>query len=304
VSKLIAPFAPFLADAIYRNLVTTVNPDAPESVHLAEFPHGDPHVVDPRLAAGMAAVRELASLGHSARADAGVKVRQPLGRAVLLVPEDLQDAVEELADVLGDEMNTYELEFAEEAGDLVKVTLRPNYRTAGPELGANVRPFAQALEALDTSAIAEMAATLEQGLEVDVDLPSGQTVRVGPEHIEIRREPAEGTAFAYEPPFGVSLDLEISAELRREGLVREFVHAVQVVRRDAGLEVTDRVDLTVAGADEVLAALREHEDYIAEELLANNIVIGPPETPDGEARTVTIDVLGEGAELRVLLKKA
>jgi isoleucyl-tRNA synthetase len=276
--------------------VVSVNPHAPESVHLSDFPHGDPQVVDPRLAAGMAAARELASLGHSARAEAGVKVRQPLSRAVLLVPEDLQDAVEEIADLLAEELNVTELSYAEEAGDLVRLTLRPDYRTAGPDLGAKVRPFAQGLEALDPRAVAELAATLESGIEVDIQLPDGETVRVGPEHVDIRREPAEGTAFAYEPPFGVSLDLEITPDLRREGLVREFVHQVQLVRRDAGLEVTDRVHLTVGGPDDVISALREHERYIAEELLASEVTIGT--AADG-AHTVTV----EGSELLVSVVK-
>ena len=137
---------------------------------------------------------------------------------MLLVPEDLRDAIEEIHDLLADELNVDVLDFAEEASDLVKITLRPDYRNAGPDLGAKVRPFAQALEALDAAAVADIAATLEEGHR-GRDRPGadGDKVRVGPEHVEIRREPAEGTAFAYEPPFGVSLDLEITPELRREG---------------------------------------------------------------------------------------
>jgi isoleucyl-tRNA synthetase len=304
VSQLLAPFAPFLSEELYRNLVVELNERAAESVHLTDFPQGDPQVVDPRLAAGMAAVRELASLGHSARAEAGVKVRQPLGRAVLLVPEDLQDAVEELAEVLADELNVKELEFAEDASDLVRVTLRPNYRTAGPDFGPRVRALAQYLGTLDAQTCSDVAATLEDGLDVDVELPGGddgspsETVRLSPDHVEVRREPAEGTAFAYEPPFGISVDLDITPELRREGLVREFVHQVQTVRRDAGFEVTDRIEIALAATDDALAALREHEDYVAEELLATVVDLGGQVGED--ARRISVD----GTEISVAVRKA
>jgi isoleucyl-tRNA synthetase len=297
LSAALAPFAPFLADQLYRNLVCEVNPSAPPSVHLSDFPEGDPNIVDPRLAAGMAAARELASLGHSARSDARMKVRQPLARAVLLVPEDLQDAVEEVSDLLADELNVGELEFAEDVGDLVRITLRPDYRTAGPELGASVRPLAKALEALAPGEAEQLAATLEDGADVEVETEAGP-VRVNIEHIDIRREPAEGTAFAYEAPFGVSLDLQVSPELRREGIAREFVHQVQTVRRNLGLDVTDRIAIGVQGSDEVIASLKDHTDYVTEELLATGI---DHEDPGAEAtHTIAID----GAEITVAVRKA
>ncbi|MEX2394982.1 MAG: DUF5915 domain-containing protein, partial [Actinomycetota bacterium] len=298
-SKLLAPFAPFLADALYRNLVVSVNPDAPESVHLTDWPVGDPQQVDARLAAGMAAVRELASLGHSARGEANVKIRQPLGHAVLLAPEDLQDAIEELADILADEMNVDDMSFAEDAENLVKTRLRPNYRTAGPDLGPKVRAFASYLEGLDEQTVVQVAETLEEGVEVDIELPGGETIRVGGEHIEIRREPAEGTAFAYEPPFGVSLSLEITPELKRQGLVREFVHAAQLIRREFSLEVTDRIALDIAGPADALEALRSHEDYVTEELLAEKVSFSESLGELADCRTISV----EGAELRVRITK-
>jgi isoleucyl-tRNA synthetase len=297
LSTLLAPFTPFLADALYRNLVCEVNPGAPQSVHLTDFPEGDPNLVDPRLSAGMAAARELASLGHSARSDAKVKVRQPLGRAVLLVPPDLRDAVEDVAELLADELNVDELSFAEEVGALVQVRLRPNYAVAGPELGARVRQLGETLSSLEPDQAESTASILEDGQEVDVDLPDGTSVRVALEHVEIRREPAAGTAFAYEPPFGVSLDLAITPDLRREGLAREFIHQVQTLRRDLGLEVTDRIRLAVDGPEEVLGALREHEDYVTEELLATALEAGEP---GEDARAVSID----GTEVRVVVRRA
>jgi isoleucyl-tRNA synthetase len=245
----------------------------------------------------MAAARELASLGHSARSEARVKVRQPLSRAVLLVPFDLRDAVEEVAELLADELNVKELSFADEVGALVRVTLRPNYPVAGPEFGARVPALARALQALDVEGAEALASSLEEGEEIDIDTDEGP-VRVNIEYVEIRREPAEGTAFAYESPFGVSLDLEVTPELRREGLAREFVHQLQAVRRELGLDVTDRVAVVAHGPDDVLQSLREHSDFITDELLASSLDLREPEAD--QARVLSLD----DAEIRVGVRKA
>ena len=297
LSALLAPFAPFLSEALYRNLVCEVNPSAPPSVHFADFPEGNPEIVDPRLAAGMASARELVSLGHSARSDARVKVRQPLARAVLLVPWDLRDAVEEVADLVADELNVKELTFAEEVGEVVRVTLRPNYPTAGPQLGSQVGALARALEQLGAEESEALATSLEEGDEMDIETDQGP-IRISVELVEIRREPAEGTAFAFEAPFGVSLDLEITPDLRREGLAREFVHQIQSVRRELGLDVTDRIVLAVQGTDEAMTALQNHSGYITEELLCSVLDVREPEAE--AARTLNLD----GTELRVEVQRA
>jgi isoleucyl-tRNA synthetase len=299
LSGLLAPFAPFLAEELYRNLVIEVNPNATASVHLTDFPSGDPEIVDPRLAAGMASARELASLGHSARRSAGVKVRQALRQAVLLVPWDLRDAVEEVADLLADELNVKELAFAEEASELVRTTLRPNFAAAGPAFGPRVRALQNALQRLGADEAGEIASRLEHGMEIELAVEDGEPLVVGPEHVDIRREPAENTAFAYEPPFGVSLDLEITDELRREGIAREFVHQVQNARRDSGLDVTDRISLAVAGPPPTIEALQEHEDYICDEVLATSISYAEGGGAEGWSRVHVDD-----AELAVHITKS
>jgi isoleucyl-tRNA synthetase len=161
-----------------------------------------------------------------------------------------------------------------------------------------VRPFAQALEALDASSAPDMAAALEEGLEVEIEIAAeagAEVLRVGPEHIEVRREPAEGTAFAYEPPFGISLELELTPELKRQGFVREFVHQAQMLRRELGLEVTDRVVVRVGGGGDAVDALREYEDYVTEELLATSV----DHADAGAGKTITVD----GTQLSVSLEK-
>jgi isoleucyl-tRNA synthetase len=156
-----------------------------------------------------------------------------------------------------------------------------------------VSAFARALSALPPDEAAALASALEQGDEVEIE-----TLRVAVEHVEIRREPAAGTAFAYEAPFGVSLDLEITPDLRREGLAREFVHQAQALRRDLGLDITDRIELAVAGPDEILHALREYEDYVTEELLASALRIG--ETEGEGARALSVD----GTQVSVTARKS
>ncbi len=296
LSRLLAPFTPFLSEALYRNLVLSVNPDATESVHLTDFPRPDVSLIDPMLAAGMAAARELVSLGRSARTDARVKVRQPMAGAVLLVPPDLEEAVVAVAELVADELNVHQISFAEEAGELVRISLRPNYRTAGPDFGPRVRDLAAALEALGDAG--ETADRLEAGEPVEVEV-DGEWVEVQPEHVEIRREPAEGTAFAYEAPFGVSLDLQITPELRREGMAREFVHQVQNLRRDLELEVSDRIRMSVTGPAELLEALEEYEDYVSEEVLAVALEVGASD-PGPAAKVLAVD----GVEARVAVERA
>jgi isoleucyl-tRNA synthetase len=287
-SKLLAPLTPFLAEAAYRNLVTNVNPDAPSSVHLADYPRSDPRFIDPALAEGMAIARTLVSLGRNARTQGRVKVRQPLGRAIVLVPPELQDVVEELTDLIADELNVEEIEFAEEAGELVTVTLRPNYPVAGPELGEGVRTLAATLAALNGERAADVASELEAGGEVTLPTPDGGEITAWAELVEIRREPAPGTAFSYEAPFGVSLDLEITEELRGAGLARELVHQLQGVRRELGLDITDRVSVRLAGPEQVRDALNEHEEWVSEELLASEVE-WEESLPDG--RHLNVDSL-------------
>ena len=297
LSTLMAPFTPFLAEELYRNLVRVPNPDATESVHLTDFPQIDAALIDPALALGMASARELTSLGRQARTEAGVKVRQPLGEATVIVPDDLVDAALPVLDLVAEELNVKSIAFADDASDLVRTTLRPNYREAGPAFGDRVRQLAQALDGLGdrTDAVAE---ALERGEDVEVELEAG-SVRVGPDHVEVRREPASGTAFAYSAPFGVSLDLELTDELRREGLARELVHQLQLVRRDAGLDVTDRVRVRLGGPAPIADAVRAYGDYVAEEVLAEGGVAVGEIDGDG-AREITVD----GHAVRVAVTKA
>jgi isoleucyl-tRNA synthetase len=247
-AALLAPFVPFLADEIHVNLAGGAQKEAgdlPDSVHLRDYPELDAALADPELEAGMEAVRLTVELGRAARAQAKAKVRQPLRRAVIVANESERAAIEARAELVTAELNVKELDFVRDEADLVSYTAKPNYRALGPRFGKRMPQVAAAVAALDAAHVARvMAGGGEIGINVEGDDEAGHAV---------------------------ALQLELDEELRREGRAREIVHAVQIARKDAGLEITDRIELALGGDEELLAAARAHEQYVAGEVLATSV---------------------------------
>jgi len=296
-SKLLAPFTPFLADEMYRNLVGGAAGEfgeAPDSVHLADFPAVDEVLLDPELEAGMAAVQRTVRLGHAARSAGKVKVRQPLRRAVIVANEDERKAIEALADLVTAELNVLDLDFVSEEGELVTYTVKPNYRTLGPRFGKGMPQVAAAVGALDASSV---AATLAEGGEVGISI-DGHDHTLGPDDLIMALAPLEGYEVEAEAGHAVALQLEIDEELRRAGLAREVVRAVQDARKNAGLEITDRIELGLGGDAELLAVAQEHEAYIAGEVLATRITFGDEDGAGSTVSAATID----SRELRISVR--
>ncbi len=293
---LLAPFTPFLADEIYTNLAVGTDEDAfgdcPDSVHLCDFPDVDESLIDPQLEAGMEAVRRTVELGRAARAQAKVKLRQPLRKAVVVASDAERAAIERLAEVVASELNVKELDFVHSEAELVSYRVKPNYRSLGPRFGKSMPQVAAAVEALDAAGVAEQ---LEAGAEVGIAI-DGKEHTLTADDINLVMEPLEGYQVEAEAGHAVALELELDDDLRREGLAREVVRAVQEARKQAGLDVSDRISLELAGDDELLAAAREHEAYIAGETLATSVGYGA----DGAGETSTI----EGRELRIAVSKA
>jgi isoleucyl-tRNA synthetase len=253
VSQLLAPFTPFVADEIYDNL------DGREpSVHLTDFP--EPGFRDLELEAGMAVARETVRLGLAARGQAKIKVRQPLRAAVIVATGAERAAIERFAEIVREELNVRELRFVSEADELGEVEVKPNYRALGPRFGKQMPLVAAAVAGLDP-------ATLRDGRPVSISI-AGADHELSPEDLLVSMKPLEGYQVEREGSHAVALELEIDAELRDEGWAREIVHAIQAFRRDAGLQVTDRILLTLAGDERLVAAARRHQDYIAGETLA------------------------------------
>ncbi len=302
-AKLLAPFTPFVADEIYANLLfgeetglekpveEWTNPE-PDSIHLADYPVIEENLIDAQLEAGMDAVRRTIELGRAARAQAKVKLRQPLRKAIVVASDAEREAIERLADVVASELNVKELDFVRSEAELVSYGVKPNYRSLGPRFGKNMPQVAAAVEALDAGGVAEQ---LEAGADVGIAI-DGKEHTLTADDINLVMEPLEGYQLEAEAGHAVALELDLDDELRREGLAREVVRAVQEARKQAGLDVSDRISLELGGDDELLDAAREHESYIAGETLATSVDYGA----DGAGEKATI----EGRELRIALSKA
>jgi isoleucyl-tRNA synthetase len=256
VAKLVAPLTPFVADEIYENLDGTE-----PSVHLCDFPV--PRERDEELEWQMQVARDAVELGRAARAQAKVKVRQPLREAVAVAADRERTAIERFEALVLEELNVKSLRYVSEADELGRFEVKPNYRELGPRFGRQMPQVAAAIAALDPG-------RLRRGGRVGINF-DGQEHEIGPEDVQIVLQPLEGYQVERSGTHAVALNLELDDELRREALAREVVHAVQAARRNAGLNVEDRIELTLSGDEELLSAARTHEDYVAGETLATSL---------------------------------
>jgi isoleucyl-tRNA synthetase len=286
VAQLLAPFTPFIADEIYDNL------DGSEpSVHLTDWP--EPEARDIGLEDAMAVARETVRLGMSARAAAKVKLRQPLHEAVVVAAGRERAAIDRLAPVVREELNVKTLRFVEQADELGSYEVKPNYRTLGPRFGKAMPQVAAAIESLDPGRVADaLRAGRTVGLAID-----GHDHELTADDLLLAMRPLEGYQLEREGSHAVALELALDDALRREGLAREVVHAVQNARKAAGLQIEDRIALTLAGDAELLDAARVHEPYVTGETLATRVEYAAGNGA-GEAATI------EGRELRIVVARA
>jgi isoleucyl-tRNA synthetase len=279
LAKVLAPLTPFVADEIYDNL------DGAElSVHLCDFP--EPGGRDERLEWQMQVVRDAVELGRAARAHAKVKVRQPLREAVVVAADRERGAIERLDSLLTQELNVKGVRYVSEADELGRFELKPNYRSLGPRFGKQMPQVAAAIASLDP---ARLRAGERVGLHVD-----GHEHEIGPDDVLMTLQPLDGYQVERSGTHAVALNLELNDDLRREGLAREVVHAVQAARKNAGLNVEDRISLGLGGDPELIDAARIHEAYVARETLALSTAY---DTPDGEVFEL------EGRELRISVER-
>jgi isoleucyl-tRNA synthetase len=289
VVRLLAPFTPFIADEIYRNL----DPDGEASVHLCDYPAAAAR--DVALEEAMEVAREAVRLGLAARGQSKIKLRQPLRAAVVVATGREREAIERLAAVVREELNVKELRFAAAADELGQLEVKPNYRALGPRFGGQMPLAAAAVASLDPAHVAE---ALRDGRTIGLSV-DGRDHELGPEDLQIAMQPLEGYQLEREGSHAVALELALDEELRREGLAREVVHAIQAARKAAGFDVSDRIALTLGGADELLAAAREHEPYVTGETLTTAIAYDEAAV-NGDAHAVSID----GMALRIAVARA
>jgi isoleucyl-tRNA synthetase len=264
LAKLLAPAMPFLADEMYRNLVCGMDPKAPESVHLAAWPKADESQIDETLNREMALVMKLVSLGHNARQKANRKVRQPLAEAAFSLgrPEE-RHAVETYADLITDELNVKKVRLLDTSGEAVSFKVKPLPKQLGQKYGNKFPGLAKAITALDANVVAPIFLA---GQPVKVMLES-QEYSILSEEVEVHSDAKAGFAVAAEGAYLAALVTDLTPELVREGLAREFVRRVQDLRKTADLEVADRIQVNVVATMGLKEAIEANRDYVTAETL-------------------------------------
>jgi isoleucyl-tRNA synthetase len=283
VTLLMAPFCPLLTERLYQDLFEVSDYD---SVHLVDWPHARLERCDEVLEASMAVARRLTSLGRSARAEAGVKVRQPLARALVFVPASSPRPPD---GVVEEELNVDHLEYGRELAEVLSFELVPNFRSVGPRLGEAVKELRGALATIDA---ADAASSLEAGKSVTVTLSSG-SFELSSEDLELRVKGQGGFAVSRDGAEVVALDLTLNDDLRRRGYLRDVVRQIQDLRKNSGLDVADRIVLHVTGLDD----LSEWFDTLASEVLALRV-----ESTPGVGEGTTLDLDDERTALAWVVK--
>lgn len=296
LAKLLAPAMPFLAEELYQNLVRSEDDKAPESVHLAKWPEVDAALVDETLNREMALVMKLASLGHFARQKANRKVRQPLAEAAFALGRaDERHAVETYADLIADELNVKKVRLLDASSEAATFGLKPLPKQLGQKYGSKFPAIQKAILALDA---ASAAPTLLSGSSIPV-AAAGETFEILPEEVEVRAEAKSGFAVAAEDAYLAALVTDLTPELVREGLAREFVRRVQDLRKTANLDVADRIKVNVLATPGLKESLEANREYVMAETLAVDLVFGKPAS---EASTVEDEFDGE--KVTLWLRKA
>ncbi|MFM8217430.1 MAG: class I tRNA ligase family protein [Planctomycetaceae bacterium] len=282
LSKLLAPIIPFATERMYRNLSASL-PGAPESVHLCPYPVSEAALADPQLSARMGLAQQVVNLGHGLREQAGQRVRQPLPELRYACGTPAQrEAIESLADVIREELNVKRLTPCAQLDDLVRYTFKPNLKTLGPRLGKGLATLSRLLPTLSGAVLAP----LRRGEPVTIEL-DGQPVTLGPEDVLIGTEQASDWVAGDVAGVQLALSTVLNDELLREGMARDFVRQVQQLRKDADLEIEDRIRIAFSSPHAgVLLALREWQAYITQETLADTLQA--LDTPPQAARDVLV----------------
>lgn len=270
LTKLLAPFIPFVTEVMYQNLVRSVQPQAYESVHHCDYPVADVAVVDTALVQQMALTRTIASLGLGARNNVNIKVRQPLAKALVYAGDSRTELLPDLVELVADELNVKAVEFVSDEAALVKYLLKPDNRLLGPRFGARFPKVRAALAKADAGFIVRQIRA-GQSIVLSID---GEQVELTPTDILVETQPMTGLAVTVEQGITVAIDAVITPALRDEGIVRDLVRAVQSLRRDADFQLDQHIVVGILGADaEVLSALTAYELYLRQETLAEDVLL-------------------------------
>jgi isoleucyl-tRNA synthetase len=294
-AKLIAPFVPFLAEAMWQNLTQVFGDRAAPSVHLCDYPEADEQKIDQQLSSQMESVREISSLGRSARMNAKVKVRQPLAKVEVILADDThRDWLGAHAALIQDELNVEAVEFTDQADKYINYRVQPNFRRLGPRVG---QLMPQVKQSLNSASASDLLSQLNKAGKISLKV--GDTVlELDNEDIQVHLEAKQGWAAAQGRQCVVVLSTEIDDRLRRKGYARDLVRSIQDQRKQLELKYTDRIELgVVCKSQEITVAIAENSEYIRGETLAVAIA----DDALGSGAPVEIDLGDERVQLYVRL---
>lgn len=285
VAKLLAPFAPFYADRLYLDLTNATGRGGECSVHLAKFPEVDEKLIDLDLETRMGMAQKITSMVLALRRKVNIKVRQPL-QAIMIpaVDEEQKRHIQAVEDLIKNEVNVKELRFVEGSGVLVK-KVKCNFRTMGKKFGKLMKGISQAMGNLSQEEISKLQADGNIQLQID-----GQSVVVDAVDVEIISEDIPGWLVCNEGNLTVALEVELTDELRSEGMARELINRIQNIRKEIGLEITDRINVAVSSESRVEAALAGYGDYMKNQVLADDICISSNDGAQVEIDDMTINI--------------
>jgi isoleucyl-tRNA synthetase len=286
ISKMIAPFVPFLAESLWQHLTKPVAGRVRKSIHLCDFPTADADIHDPKLSASMRLLREIASLGRSARMEAKLKVRQPLARVeVTLANTEHADWLKAHDDIVREELNVKEIYYAGGSSPYIEYSVQPNFRKLGPRVGPLLPKVKAALGKADgATLLREM--TDHGKIELNLD---GQTLILDDEDIQVRLQAKSGWAAAQGKECVIVLSTELTAELIEEGLARDAVRSLQDLRKSRGCDFADRIEIFIVASDpKIRSAIGNNYAYIAGETLAHKIEFLEAPLPDIEFHEVEL----------------
>ena len=268
VAKLASPIAPFFMDKLYQDLNSVTNKETSESIHLSDFPVFDASFVDKSLERKMENAQKISSLVLSLRAKEKIKVRQPLQK--IMIPVDNQQQKEEIlavADLIKHEVNIKEIQLMEDASDILIKQIKPNFKTLGPKFGKDMRFVAAEVKNFTQEDINK----IEKDKNISIKI-NGNNIFLSLEDVEITSKDIEGWLVANDGALTVALDVTITEDLHKEGVARELVNRIQNARKDAGLDVTDKIKLTVLNFENLQSSINENKEYIMSETLTTELV--------------------------------
>ena len=268
IAKLSAPIAPFFMDKLYKDLNSVTGKETSESIHLADFPKSDVRFIDASLERKMENAQIISSLVLSLRAKEKIKVRQPLQKIMIPVDNDQQkEEILAVSDLIKHEVNIKEVQILEDASDILIKQIKPNFKALGPKFGKEMRSISSEVQRFTKEDISKIEKSGNISLEIN-----GKEITLEREDVEISSKDIEGWLVANEGGLTVALDVTITEELRKEGVARELVNRIQNARKDTGLEVTDKIRLTVLNFENLQHAIQENKAYIMSETLTQELV--------------------------------